>query len=317
MATIILGCSPQQSQDTFVLVENENGPTLGYSLKSGIKLLESDGLKFKDLNKNGVLDKYEDWRLPIDERAENLASLMSIEQISGLMLYSRHQALPSKPLGFGFAEGTYDGKQFGEKGVFEWQLTDQQKTFLREDNLRHILIGAVSSPETAARWNNEMQVYVEGMGLGIPSNTSSDPRHSGGGNSEFNSGTGGSISLWPDGLGMAATFSPETVKTFGNIAAQEYRAMGITTALSPQVDLGTEPRWFRIFMTFGESPKLATDMSRAYIDGFQTSEGKDEIRDGWGIKSVNAMVKHWPGGGTVESGRDAHWAFGKYAVYPG
>lgn len=314
---IFSGCNPQQPDNTFVLVTNEKGPTLGYSPQSGIKLLKLDGLKFKDLNKNGILDKYEDWRLSIDERAENLASQMSIEQISGLMLYSRHQTLPSKPLGFGFAEGSYDGKSFAESGASEWQLTDQQKSFLRDDNLRHILIGAVSSPETAAKWNNEMQAYVEGLGLGIPSNTSSDPRHSGGGSSEFNSGTGGSISLWPDGLGMAATFSPETVNTFGKIAAQEYRAMGITTALSPQVDLGTEPRWFRIFMTFGESPELATDMSRAYIDGFQTSEGKEEIKDGWGYNSVNAMVKHWPGGGTVESGRDAHWAFGKYAVYPG
>ena len=120
MAIALLDCKLQQPQETFILVENENGPTLGYSPQSGIKLLESDGLKFKDLNKNGILDKYEDWRLSVDKRTENLASLMSIEQISGLMLYSRHQTLPSKPLGFGFAEGTYDGhclRQRLERGV--------------------------------------------------------------------------------------------------------------------------------------------------------------------------------------------------------
>lgn len=301
----------------FLTVENVNGPTLGYSPNSGISILDMDGMKFKDLNKNGKLDKYEDWRLSVDERATDLAGQMTVEQMAGLMLYSRHQALPSKPIGFGFAEGSYDGKSYEESGAPAWKLTDQQKSFLRDDNLRHILLGGVADAETAARWNNEMQAFVEGLGLGIPSNTSSDPRHSGGGNSEFNAGTGGAISLWPDGLGMAATFDPDIVHRFGEIASQEYRALGITTALSPQVDLGTEPRWFRIFMTFGESPELATDMSRAYIDGFQTSEGKDEIKDGWGYQSVNAMVKHWPGGGTVESGRDAHWAFGKYAVYPG
>lgn len=307
----------KESEPQFATVENVNGPTLGYSPKSGVAILDLDGLKFKDLNKNGRLDKYEDWRLSVEERATDLASQMSTEQIAGLMLYSPHQTLPSKPMGFGFAEGSYDGKNFEESGAPAWQLTDQQKTFLRDDNVRHILLGAVDSPETAARWNNEMQAFAESLPLGIPSNTSSDPRHSGGGNTEFNSGTGGAISLWPDGLGMAATFEPDIVKSFGKIAAQEYRALGITTALSPQVDLGTEPRWFRIFMTFGESPELATDMSKAYIDGFQTSEGEDEIKGGWGYKSVNAMVKHWPGGGTVESGRDAHWAFGKYAVYPG
>lgn len=318
VATCLLtGCLQENVSETFVLVENGDGPVLGYSPESGIRLLDVDGYKFKDLNKNGELDEYEDWRLSVEERATDLAARMSTEQIAGLMLYSRHQALPSKPVGFGFAEGTYNGKPFDKSNTAAWELTDQQKTFLRDDHLRHILIGSVESSETAARWNNEMQAFAEGLDLGIPSNTSSDPRHSGKGNSEFNAGTGGTISLWPDGLGIAATFDPLIVKKFGQIAAQEYRAMGITTALSPQVDLGTEPRWFRIFMTFGESPELATDMSKAYIDGFQTSEGKYEIADGWGYRSVNAMVKHWPGGGTVEGGRDAHWAFGKYAIYPG
>ena len=58
-------------------------------------------------------------------------------------------------------------------------------------------------------------------------------------------------------------------------------------------------------------------MARAYVDGFQTSTGKDEIDGGWGYKSVNAMVKHWPSGGPEEGGRDAHYNYGKYAVYPG
>ncbi len=55
-------------------------------------------------------------------------------------------------------------------------------------------------------------------------------------------------------------------------------------------------------------------MGKAYIDGCQTTE---ESPGGWGEDSVNAMVKHWPGGGTGEGGRDAHFSYGKYAVYPG
>lgn len=317
LLTCAWGCSPQEEELRFVTVENPAGPTLGYSPHSGISILKTDGLSFKDLNRNGKLDKYEDWRLPVDERARDLASQMSIRQIAGLMLYSRHQILPANPVGHGFAEGTYNGKNFSESKAAPWELTDQQKAFLRDDDLRHVLVMGIKSPEVAARWNNEMQAFVEGIGLGIPGNTSSDPRHAGTGASEFNAGTGGDISLWPDGLGLAATFDPELVREFGDIASREYRALGITTALSPQIDLGTEPRWFRIFMTFGESPELTADMARAYVDGFQTSEGADELREGWGFKSVNAMAKHWPGGGTVESGRDAHWAFGKYAVYPG
>jgi len=303
----------------FEIVKNEGGATLGYSPTSGVKILEQDGLKFKDLNKNGVLDPYEDWRLPADERAKDLAKKMSIEQIAGLMLYSNHQSIPAKDRGF--ASATYGGKPFSQSDANPWELSDQQRKFLEEDNIRHVLLVGVESPEVAAKWNNTVQSFVEGIGWGIPSNNSSDPRHSGqvtgSTKAEFNAGAGGEISVWPDGLGMAATFDPALVKRFGEIASQEYRALGITTALSPQIDLGTEPRWYRISMTFGESPKLATDMARAYIDGFQTSEGDAEIKDGWGYHSVNAMAKHWPSGGPEEGGRDGHWAFGKFAVYPG
>jgi len=97
--------------------------------------------------------------------------------------------------------------------------------------------------------------------------------------------------------GIAATFDPALMRKFGEVASAEYRALGITTALSPQIDLTTEPRWSRFDGTMGEDPDLATDMARAYVDGFQTSEGADHISGGWGYHSVNAMVKHWPGGG--------------------
>ncbi|MDR1672751.1 MAG: glycoside hydrolase family 3 C-terminal domain-containing protein [Bacteroidales bacterium] len=311
---LMISCGTNKTKD-FEIIVNKDGATLGYSPASGVKILKKDGLSFKDLNKNGRLDAYEDWRLSVDERARDLAARMSVEQIAGLMLYSGHQSVPSPVEGF--TSGLYNGLPFPESGANVWDLNDEQKAFLKNDNVRHVLVTSVQSPAAAARWNNAMQSYAESIGLGIPCNTSSDPRHSENVNAEFNAGSGGEISVWPDGLAMAATFDPQTVRQFGEIASQEYRALGIGTALSPQIDLGTEPRWFRIGQTFGESPELSTDMARAYTDGFQTSEGKYEIRDGWGYHSVNAMIKHWPGGGAVESGRDAHWAFGKFAVYPG
>lgn len=299
-----------------VLVKNPNGPTLGYSTKSGVKILTVDGLAFKDLNKNGKLDKYEDWRLPVDERAKDLASKMSIAQIAGLMLYSQHQAIPAMS-GGPFAYGTYNGKHFNEGGIDPAEVTDQQKQFLIKDNLRHILVTTVQSPEVAARWSNNVQALVEGAGLGIPANNSSDPRHSAPSGVEYTAGAGGKISQWPDELGLAATFDPAIVEQFGSIAAREYRGLGITTALSPQIGLASEPRWVRFNGSFGDDPQLSADMARAYIDGFQTSTGSAEIADGWGFNSVNAMMKHWPGGGPEEGGRDAHYAYGKYTVFPG
>lgn len=296
-------------------VQNVNGPKLGYSKSSGISIIEQDGLFFKDLSKDGQLDKYEDWRLSAEERAQDLASKMKVEQIAGLMLYSSHQSVPAHSKGW-FA-GTYNGKSFEESGMKPWELTDEQIKFLKEDYVRHILITTVESPLVAAKWNNNIQALSETAELGIPANNSTDPRHSSDSNTEFNAGAGGQISMWPETLGLAATFNPAITKRFGEIGAMEYRALGITTALSPQIDIATDPRWFRFSGTFGEDTKLTTDMARAYVDGFQTSSSEQEIEKGWGYDSVNAMVKHWPGGGSGEAGRDAHYGAGKYAVYPG
>lgn len=291
----------------FSVIENKGGKTIAYSPASGVKILQVNGLSFKDLNKNGKLDKYEDWRLDADVRAKDLASKLSIEQIAGLMLYSSHQSIPARS--GGYFSGTYGGKPFKAGETDPTDLTDQQKKFLTDDNLRHVLITTVQSPEIAAKWNNKLQAFCEGIGLGIPANNSSDPRHGTKSKAEYDAAAGGEISMWPSSLGMAATFDPLLIGKFGEIAAAEYRALGITTALSPQVDIATEPRWGRFNGTFGESPLLSAAMGKAYCEGFQS--------EAWGSKSVNAMVKHWPGGGSGEAGRDAHYANGKFAVYPG
>ncbi|MDX2048698.1 MAG: glycoside hydrolase family 3 N-terminal domain-containing protein [Chitinophagaceae bacterium] len=305
----------RKAEGNVTFIENGNGQTIAFSPGSGISILKINGLSFKDLNKNGKLDKYEDWRLPFEVRAKDLATKMTVEQIAGLMLYSRHQSIPARSTGY-FA-GTYNGKPYTEGETNPAALTDQQKEFLSKDNLRHILITTYKSLPLAVEWNNNIQAYAESIGLGIPANNSTDPRHGTIANAEFNAAAGGNISMWPGSLGLAATFNPALVKKFGETVAIEYRALGITTALSPQIDIATDPRWSRVSGTFGENPYLSATMGQAYCEGLQTSYGKNEIENGWGYASVNAMAKHWPGGGTGEGGRDAHYAMGKYAVYPG
>ncbi|MDR1151253.1 MAG: glycoside hydrolase family 3 C-terminal domain-containing protein [Bifidobacteriaceae bacterium] len=304
---------------------------LGYSVYSGVELITRQGAAvdpstyvadganpiFKDLNGNGALDAYEDWTLTTEQRAANLADLLAtdpdgVQQIAGLMLYSAHQRSWTSPL-----------------------PTQDQITFLLNDDLRHVLV-AGSAAGTAmnihAEWNNAVQSIVEGLGYGIPANNSSDPRHSTSSTSnvEYYSANEG-VSKWPSSLGMAATFDVDLNKVFGKVASAEYRAMGIATALSPQIDIATDPRWSRFNGTFGEDPKLASAMSRSYVDGFQTTYANtdsttagvydpisnDATSGSWGLQSVNAMMKHWPGGGAGEAGRDAHYNYGKYAVFPG
>ena len=290
-------------------IRNPNGPTLGLT---AAKTVSHDGLHFKDLEGTGTLLPYEDWRLSPEERAKDLADRLTVEEIAGLMMYSSHQMVPFSS--FGPFRATYGGKPYEESGAAPWDLTDQQKKFLKDDHLRHVLAMLLQDAETAARWNNELQAYAEALPHGIPVNISSDPRNgAASAGAEYKSG-GGQTSAWPEGLGIAATFDPDLCREYAGIISKEYRALGIATALSPQVDIGTEPRWMRVADTFGAHPRLVADMGRAYCDGMQSDPDRN---GGWGPGSVTTMAKHWPGGGPCEAGRDAHYAFGKFAVHPG
>ena len=277
-----------------------------------LRLKEADGFAFKNLSGEAELLPYEDWRLPNEVRAEDLASRLSLEQIAGLMLWSPHQLVPFAP-GLPF-KGHYDGGDFVPGVTDPASLTDEQKKFVSQENLRNFLLVTTESAETAARWNNHLQTLAEQSPLGVPVCISTDPRHAAGKKGAEFSGTGKEVSRWPEGMGMAATFDVDLMKEFAKVIAKEYRALGITQALGPQIDLATEPRWMRLEDTMGANTQMVTAFARAYCDGLQTTEG---AVDGWGKDSVAAMVKHWPGGGTGESGRDAHYAYGKYAVYPG
>ena len=94
----LTGCGQKWSETESGIIRsvtNRGGQTLGYAATSGVQLLTVDRLAFKDLNRNGTLDPYEDWRRPSEDRAKDLASRMTLEQIAGLMLYSSHQAIPA------------------------------------------------------------------------------------------------------------------------------------------------------------------------------------------------------------------------------
>lgn len=280
----------EQRYSQFILVKQTQGPDLGYNPLSGVSILYQDDYAFKDLNQNGELDIYEDWRETPSKRARDLAQQISIEQIAGLMLYSPHMVVnDSVP---------------NEKII----------SCLLQDQMRHILVTKVKNAYTAALWHNNLQAIAEAQPFGIPTNNSSDPRNYTEADGEFNAGSGGDISQWPREIGLAATFDMDIIHRHAHIASIEYRALGITTTLSPQIDLSTDPRWRRFYGTFSEDADLCTDIARVYTDAFQTTPGSPT---GWGNQSVNCMAKHWPGGGTGEGGRDAHYCFGQYGVYPG
>ena len=277
-------------------VENPNGgPVLTFDKESGVQLIEvQDGpftYAFKDLNRNGRLDPYEDWRLTVEQRAKDLAARLTLEEMAGLMLYPVQEPTD------------------GEDKRHEQVDVRKERFFLSNQSTR----------ENAAQWNNAMQKRVEKNDPhGIPVNLASDPRNTVAGGRFVVFGNS-DMSQWPGNLGLAATFDPKYTLIHGQVASKEYRAFGITTALSPQVDLATEPRWSRFAGTFGEGSKLAGDCAKAYVHGFQSTWdgiGEDAKDLGWGRDSVVTMIKHFPSDGAAEGGREAHSNFGKFNVYP-
>lgn len=267
----------------YTVVDNGDGARLSYSPDSGLKLIEKDGYAFKDYEGTGELVPYEDWRLSAEERAEDLAGRVSVEQIAGLMCFSSHVS----------------------KLEDDCSVTDEQKEFL-DGNVRAVLNACSGFPAfKQAEWANKMQAYVEASGNKIPVNFSSDPRN------------GKNCTNWPGNLALAATFDPAVAKRAGAGIAADMRHMGVTTFLGPQTDVASDPRWQRFSGTFGEDPALSRDVCRSFVDGLQSTVNEKGEDMGWGTGSLVAMVKHWPAEGAGEGGREGHTDGGKYAVYPG
>ena len=268
-----------------------------------VKVLEVGGLKFKDLNKNGKLDVYEDWRKPVDARADDLVSQMTLEEKAGLMVS------PTLTMGADGAVNEESRPMPNPFGGPAWSLPGTSEAVLKMHS-RQFINRANTSPRTMVTWLNGVQQIAESSRLGIPAFFVTNPRnHLGGAMVVGIEEAGGSFSQWPGTLGLAATRDAALVEEFSRIAAEEYVAVGIRGAYHPQMDLATEPRWARISGTFGEDADLTSEMVRAMLRGFQ---GKT-----LGPKSVALIVKHFPGGGPAIQGQDSHFEFGKYDVYPG
>jgi beta-glucosidase len=256
--------------------------------------IKVDGEAFRDLNRNGSLDPYEDYRIAAADRVEDLLSQMTLEEKVGQMFHPPVLIEPD-PLFRVFLEAMNAGTSIEE--------------LISRKSLTHFNFYGGASPENIAKRLNELQQIAERTRLGIPLSISSDPVHEvprGGGIASF---TLDGVSKWPSQLGFAAGRDASMLEAFGKIAAAEYRAMGFTTALHPMSDMATEPRWARNFGTFGSNADLSAEMTVAYMKGFQGNSLSDQ--------SVMTMVKHFPGGGPQLDGLDPHLKSGESQVYPG
>lgn len=263
-------------------------PELGTGGSAG--LITEGGRSFKDLNRNGQLDPYEDWRLTPEARADHLISQMTLEEKAGVMM---HGTAPTTAGGIG------QGSSYDLAGATRMIQGEHVNTFITRLD---------GDPVNLAAQNNKLQEIAEAARLGIPATISTDPRNS----FQFVVGAtneAGQFSKWPETLGLAAIGDPNLTRRMADVARQEYLAVGIQMALSPQADLATEPRWSRINGTFGENSALVSAQVAAYVEGFQNG------KTGIGRGSVITVVKHWGGYGAAREGFDGHNSYGKYADF--
>jgi len=264
--------------------------------KTTLEILESDGFKYRDLNKNGELDKYEDRRVDVNERVEDLLSQMNIAEKSG-MFFQPYMQFPKS------RRGKVLNKEFIDKN------TQRKKSIITRDYLCHFAVQGGAQACLQSYWQNGMQTASENTRLGIPVTFSSDPRHGFRKQSGAASESGYGISQWCEPLGFGAIGDEDVVEEFGRIANIELRALGIRAALHPMADLATEPRWARIIGTFGEDADMSAKLTAAYIRGFQGEK--------FGAESVSCMTKHFSGGGPQQDGWDAHFTYGRNQEYSG
>ena len=258
---------------------------------SGLIKIE-EGFTFRDLNKNGKLDIYEDSRQPIEARVEDLLGQMTLEEKAGILfingsVVNEDGSIEEKPGVEGFG------------GVAAKQIANQK--------MNHFNLWGIPGVQAVATWHNNLQRFAEETRLGIPVTIASDPRN------HFTrnifSMAANEFSQWCETLGFGALDDAELVQKFAEVARKEYLAVGIRIALHPQIDLATEPRWPRVSGTFGEDAHLTARLVKAYIAGFQGET--------LGPRSVACMTKHFPGGGPQNEGLDPHFEFQKGQIYPG
>ena len=258
-----------------------------------VRKTSPEGVEYRDLNGNDRMDPFEDPRLTVEERVADLLPRLSLEEKVGLMFHT-------------VIEAGADGTVMEAPGAISKSGTvrrgaPQAPHPLQRARPRRPPDGGPLAQRAPGRRRADAARHT-GHGLHRPAaRLHRERRRLVRGRSRSRSGR--------SPLGLAALRDADLVREFGDIARQEYCAVGIRAALHPTLDLATEPRWARQSGTFGQDPDLVTELAVAYLQGFQ--------QDSLGPGSVACTSKHFPGGGPQKDGEDAHFPYGREQVYPG
>ena len=310
--------------------QSANQPVLEARAKG---LINDGNATFKDLNANGALDRYEDWRLPASDRAADLVGEMTLAEKAGLMLIDTMNA-------------TCDPAT-GEQGV----VPATGVSMLQNQNMRRFIFRSVVSkesaaacaaptPEDTAKFTNSVQELAEQSRLGIPSLFKSNARNHI--DPDVRVGineASGAMTAFPKEAGLAAAALGEAaiakaeqsglknghenglgdmsvIEDFASVMGEEWKSIGLRGMYGYMADLSTEPRWYRTHETFTENADLNSEIMGTLVETLQGPVNNDGVSLSPESR-VALTMKHFPGGGPQELGLDPHYSFGKTQVYPG
>jgi beta-glucosidase len=316
MSVILIARQPGSSG---LVAAAEDAPPITARRKAVLR--DDDGRRFKDSNANGVLDRYEDWRLPAEERAQNLLARMSLDEKAGMMLIDTLSA-PAPPKSIADTDAArFINEEKMTRFIFRNAVgTGTQAASAPPSGGSPPASGAppagafaaaTVTPSQAAEFTNAVQELAEATRLGIPVVFKSNARN----HYERQARQGineaaGSFSEWPKEAGLAATRDMALIRSFAETIGVEWRAIGLRGMYGYMADLSTEPRWYRVHETFTEDADLGAEIMKVLVSGLQG--GRTVTRD----TNVALTIKHFPGGGPQEWGLDPHFTFGKTQVYP-
>ncbi|WP_109474550.1 glycoside hydrolase family 3 protein [Ornithinimicrobium cavernae] len=296
-------------------------------------LIQRGPFQFRDLNANGTVDPYENWRLPTPVRVADLVDRMTLEEQAGLMLIDTLNAGCTDGVRGTLPDNTDDyilGEQM-HRLIFRNVVTspDEAECGAAGGGFR---ASTSLTPAEAAGFMNDVQELSESSRLGIPVLYKSNARNHIDPNARAGiNESAGAFTAFPKEAGIAAAALGEealrtgetptvgdmgVVEDFAEVMGAEWESIGLRGMYGYMADLSTEPRWYRTHETFTEDADLAANLMTTLV---RTLQGPVD-RTGNSLSpdtSVALTMKHFPGGGPQELGLDPHYAFGKAQVYPG
>lgn len=309
-----------KASDNIKIYRNPNGPVVSTVNR---RVLEQDGLTFKDIDGTGTLSPVNDWRNSPAERAAAYVKTLSVkEKIAQLFISDWRMA--KYPITGPMADlykdiekktdetGILDEGEFRGKTIFGEQYLPGTSPLLKDWFNRHVILRANATPADLADWMNQADAVCEECEHFIPVAAASNSRNENGELVFGMNDAGGVLATWPGTLGIAAAVKGsniDLVDKFADTIRREWNACGLRKGYMYMADAVTDPRWQRTYGTFGEDPALISEIMAHIIPRIQGSD-HGVTEDG-----VAVTTKHFPGGGARENGFDPHYSAGQWNVY--